>query len=230
MGLATGTHLGPYEVTAKIGVGGMGEVYRASDTNLNRDVALKVLPDVVADDPDRLARFTREAQTLAALNHPNIAHIHGLEESGGVRALVMELVEGEDLADASHGAPIPLDEALPIAKQIAEALEAAHEQRHRPSRSQAGEHQGSPRRHGEGARLRPRKGAAQTPTAEGAAALADSPTITSPAMTAGGHDSRDRRLHGARTGARDARSTSARHLGVWLRALRDADGCQGVQG
>ena len=106
----------------------MGEVFRARDTKLNRDVALKVLPDSFASDPDRLARFTREAQTLAAINHPNIAHIHGFEESGGVRAIVMELVEGDDLSQRIALGAIPLDEALPIAKQIAEALEAAHEQ------------------------------------------------------------------------------------------------------
>src|SRR5215211_7059859 len=106
----------------------MGEVYRARDTKLNRDVALKVLPDAFANDPQRVARFTREAQTLAALNHSNIAHIHGLEESGHVRALAMELVEGEDLSQRLVRGPIAIDEALPIAKQIAEALEAAHEQ------------------------------------------------------------------------------------------------------
>src|SRR5439155_9132612 len=101
----------------------MGEVYRARDTTLNRDVAIKVLPDLFASDSDRLARFTREAQTLAALNHPNIAHIHGLEESSNVHALVMELVEGEDLAERILRGAIPLEEALAIAKQIAEALE-----------------------------------------------------------------------------------------------------------
>ncbi len=106
----------------------MGEVYRARDTRLNRDVALKILPDAFATDPDRVARFQREATTLASLNHPNIAHLHGLEESNGVRALVMELVEGEDLSQRIVRGPIPIDEALPIAKQIAEALEAAHEQ------------------------------------------------------------------------------------------------------
>jgi serine/threonine-protein kinase len=106
----------------------MGQVYRARDTKLNRDVALKVLPESFIHDPDRLARFQREAQVLASLNHPNIAHIHGLEESGGVRALVMELVEGEDLAQRIARGVVPIDEALPIAKQIAEALEAAHEQ------------------------------------------------------------------------------------------------------
>ncbi len=127
MALTPGTRLGPYEILSPLGAGGMGEVYRARDTKLNRDVALKIVPDAFASDPDRMARFTREAQTLAALNHPNIAHIHGLEESGRVRALVMELVEGEDLAQRLVRGPIPLDEALPIARQIAEALEAAHE-------------------------------------------------------------------------------------------------------
>ncbi|MGH9460177.1 MAG: protein kinase domain-containing protein, partial [Vicinamibacteria bacterium] len=106
---------------------GMGEVYRATDTKLNRDVALKVLPELFAKDPDRMARFSREAQVLASLNHPNIAAIHGLEESGGKRALVMELVEGETLAERLKRGAIPLDEALKIAKQIAEALEEAHE-------------------------------------------------------------------------------------------------------
>ena len=98
MAIESGARIGPYEVLALLGAGGMGEVYRARDTTLNRDVAIKVLPDLFASDAERLARFTREAQTLAALNHPNIAHIHGLEETGGVRALVMELVEGEDLS------------------------------------------------------------------------------------------------------------------------------------
>ena len=104
----------------------MGEVYRARDTKLGRDVAVKVLPERFASDPDRMARFTREAQTLAALNHPNIAHLHGLEESGGVRALIMELVGGEDLARRLVRGPIPLDEALPVARQIAEALAPKH--------------------------------------------------------------------------------------------------------
>src|SRR5215471_4486169 len=128
MALHAGTRLGPYEITVAIGAGGMGEVYRARDTRLNRDVAIKVLPDAVAADPERLARFHREAQVLASLNHPNIAHIHGYEEANGVHALVMELVEGPTLADRIAHGPIPIAEALPIAKQITEALEAAHEQ------------------------------------------------------------------------------------------------------
>ena len=113
-----------YEVAALIGEGGMGKVYRATDTNLKRTVALKVLPEAVATDTERLARFQREAEVLARLNHPNIAQIHGLEKSDGTTALVMELVEGPTLADRIAQGAIPLDEALPIAKQIADALEA----------------------------------------------------------------------------------------------------------
>ena len=128
MPLSAGTRLGHYDVTALLGEGGMGQVWQATDTQLNRQVALKILPDAFASDPDRLARFQREAQVLASLNHPNIAQIHGIEEAEGTRALVLELVEGPTLADRIAQGPIPLDEALPIAKQIAEALEAAHEQ------------------------------------------------------------------------------------------------------
>jgi Tol biopolymer transport system component len=126
--LTPGVRLGPYEVVAQVGVGGMGEVYQAADTNLKRQVAIKVLPEDVATDAQRLARFQREAEVLAALNHPNIAQIYGLERSAGMTALVMELVEGPTLADRIAQGAIPVDEALPLAKQIAEALEAAHEQ------------------------------------------------------------------------------------------------------
>src|SRR6516225_8050645 len=152
--LSPGTKLGPYEVVAALGAGGMGEVYLARDTKLNRDVALKVLPEAFAQDAERMARFRREAQMLASLNHPNIATIYGLEESNGNCALVMELVEGPTLAEriagtqplnrpasggspfplgrgaggeGSRPSPLPLDEALPIAKQIADGLEYAHE-------------------------------------------------------------------------------------------------------
>ncbi len=128
MPLSPGTRLGPYEIGGPLGAGGMGEVYRATDTSLGRQVAIKVLPDAFAQDPERMARFEREAKALASLNHPNIAIIHGLEKSQGPYALVMELVEGEDLSQQISRGPIPLDEALPIARQIAEALEAAHEQ------------------------------------------------------------------------------------------------------
>jgi serine/threonine-protein kinase len=185
--LAAGARLGPYEILSLLGAGGMGEVYRARDTKLGRDVALKILPQVFASDADRLARFTREAQTLAALNHPNIAHIHGLEESGGVRALVMELVDGEDLAQRLLRGPIPVDEALPIARQIAEALEAAHEQ-------------GIIHRDLKPANIKVRDdgtvkvldfGLAKalagdvTGSASGAGPLANLPTLTSPAMLTG---------------------------------------------
>jgi eukaryotic-like serine/threonine-protein kinase len=127
MALVTGSRLGPYEILAPIGAGGMGEVYRARDAKLGRDVALKVLPEAFARDADRMARFQREAKVLASLNHPNIASIYGLEDSGVTHALVMELVEGPTLADRIKSGPIPIDEALRIAKQITEALEYAHE-------------------------------------------------------------------------------------------------------
>jgi Tol biopolymer transport system component len=128
MSLSDGTRLGPYDILAPLGAGGMGEVYRATDRKLKRQVAVKILPPALAADPDRLARFQREAEVLASLNHPHIAAIYGLEEADGVKALVMELVEGPTLADRIAQGPIPIDEALPIARQIAEALEAAHEQ------------------------------------------------------------------------------------------------------
>ena len=130
-----GRQLGPYQIVAKLGAGGMGEVYRARDTKLNREAAIKVLPELFAHDAERLARFTREAQTLASLNHPNIAQIYGVEESApstgsgqaGTLALVMELVDGEDLSEIIARGPVPVDDALQMARQIAEALEAAHD-------------------------------------------------------------------------------------------------------
>ncbi len=128
MSLATGSRVGPYEVSGPLGAGGMGEVYRARDARLQREVALKVLPSHLASDPDRLARFAREAQVLASLNHPHIAAIYGLEESTDTKALVLELVEGPTLAERIAAGPIPLDESIGIALQIAEALEGAHEQ------------------------------------------------------------------------------------------------------
>ena len=130
MALESGTRIGPYEIVAAIGAGGMGEVYRATDSNLGRSVAIKVLPEAVARDAERLARFDREAKTLASLNHPNIAHVYGLERSASNQyaiALVMELVEGPTLADRIAIGAIPIDDAIPIAIQIAEALESAHD-------------------------------------------------------------------------------------------------------
>src|SRR6266545_758917 len=128
MPLSAGTRLGSYEILSALGAGGMGEVYRARDTRLDRDVAIKILPVAFVADAERVARFLREAKVLASLNHPHIAAIYGLENADGVKALVMELVEGENLAQRLARGAIPVDEALPIAAQIAEALEAAHEQ------------------------------------------------------------------------------------------------------
>jgi serine/threonine-protein kinase len=127
MPLPLGSRLGAYEIVSLLGAGGMGEVYRARDTKLKRDVALKVLPDLLASDPERLARFQREAELLATLNHPNIAAVYGIEDEADVRAIVLELVEGETLADRIARGPIPIDDALTIARQIVEALEAAHD-------------------------------------------------------------------------------------------------------
>src|SRR5512138_673654 len=134
MPLANGTRIGPYEITGSLGAGGMGEVYRARDTRLKRDVALKILPESFARDPERLARFQREAEVLAALNHPNIAAVYGFEETPSASGIVLELVEGPTLAEridsealGAKGSGLPLDEALGIAVQIADALEAAHE-------------------------------------------------------------------------------------------------------
>jgi len=180
--LAPGTRLGPYEITAQIGAGGMGEVYQATDTNLARRVAIKVLPDALALDPERLARFDREAKTLAALSHPNIAGVHGLEKSGGTIALVMELVEGPTLADRIVEGPLPVDDALAIARQIAEALEAAHEQGivHRDLKPS-------------NVKVRPDGtvkvldfGLAKAVETSPASGLTQSPTITTPAMTQAG--------------------------------------------
>src|SRR5947208_12471293 len=122
-----GTKLAHYEITAHLGTGGMGEVYQATDTKLGRSVAVKFLPEAFSHDSERVARFEREARVLASLNHPNIATIYGLDQSQTQNFLVMELVDGETLADRINRGPIPVDESLGIAAQIAEALEAAHE-------------------------------------------------------------------------------------------------------
>ena len=185
MSIGPGTRLGPYEIAALIGEGGMGKVWRAHHPALNRDDALKVLPEAFASDPDRLARFRREAQVLASLNHPNVAHVYGLEQAAGIQALVMELVDGPTLADRIAQGPIPVDEALPIAKQIAEALEAAHEQGiiHRdlkPANIKV-RTDGTVKvlDFGLAKALEPAQGAGITAHGD----LTQSPTITSPAMT-----------------------------------------------
>ncbi|HEU4689447.1 MAG TPA: serine/threonine-protein kinase, partial [Vicinamibacterales bacterium] len=127
MTIGPGSRIGPYEVTAHLGEGGMGVVFRGRDSRLQRDVALKLLPDQFANDADRLPRFEREAQVLASLNHPNIAQIYGLEQANGSTCIVMELVEGDTLEEKLEKGPLPVDEAVGIAKQIADALAVAHE-------------------------------------------------------------------------------------------------------
>ena len=143
MPLSPGTRLGPYEVIAQIGEGGMGQVYRATDTKLKRQVAIKILPPALAADPDRLARFQREAEVLASLNHPNIAAIYGLEESGGITALVMELVDGDDLSQRIARGAIPLDEALLDRETDRRGARSGARAGDHPSRSEASEHQGA---------------------------------------------------------------------------------------
>ena len=139
--MLTGRRLGAYQVHARIGVGGMGEVYRARDTRLGRDVAIKILPRLFTSDPDRLARFEREARVLASLNHPHIGAIYGLEDADGVRALVLELVNGETLADRIARGPIPVNDTLTIARQIADGARGGARKGHRPPRSETGQYQ-----------------------------------------------------------------------------------------
>ena len=230
--LKPGTRLGPYEVTAKIGAGGMGEVWQARDTTLDRDVALKVLPEAFTSDPDRLARFEREAKVLASLNHPNIGTIYGLEEAepstgsgqGAVRALVLELVEGPTLADRITQGAIPVAEALPI-KQIAEALETAHEA-------------GVIHRDLKPANIKVKPDGTVKVLDFGLAKSLEVSVRQPPISDADDHGRRDGHRSGpgngvlyvARAGARAQGGSASRHLGVRLCALRDADGIPPVYG
>ena len=170
-----GTKLAHYEITSHLGTGGMGEVYQATDSKLGRSVAIKFLPEAFSHDPDRVARFEREARVLASLNHPNIATIYGLEESGERKFLVMELVGG-NAGRADQARPDPVDESLGIAKQICEALEAAHEKGNHPSGSETGECEDHARRQSQSAGLR--SGEAFLRIRDPSANLSNSPTLT----------------------------------------------------
>jgi len=212
----SGTRLGSYEIVDLLGTGGMGEVYRARDTHLKREVAMKVLPPAFAADADRLARFEREAQVLAALNHPNIATIYGIEASSGSNALVLELVEGDTLANVLAHGPLPIEEALRIARQVAQALEAAHERGivHRDLKP------GNIKltRNGDVKVLDFGLAKLTTPTASQEPSLTPlslSPTMTSPAMLTGhGIILGTAALHESGTGPRKRCRSSCGHLGV----------------
>ena len=223
MPLPPATRFGPFEIAGLIGAGGMGEVYRARDTKLDRDVALKVLPGEFTSDRDRLARFEREAKTLAALNHPHIAHVYGLEDraateasAGPARALVMELVEGEDLAERIARGPIPVADVIPIARQIVEAVACAHEHGivHRDLKPS-------------NIKVTP-DGTVKVLDFGLAKALGSGPADARHIADDHRHDSgrcsRHGRLHEPGTGARPSGRRTDGHLGLWLRALRDALG------
>ena len=223
-GSLVGRQFGPYRILSALGAGGMGEVYQAKDRKLGRDVAIKVLPEEFARDADRVARFQREAKLLASLNHPNIAAIYGLEESGGTNFLVLELVEGETLADRIKAGPIPVEESLKLALQIAEALEAAHEK-------------GVIHRDLKPANIKVTPdgkvkvldfGLAKAFAGEQAELnLSNSPTLSDMRHAARRH-SRHGGLHVSGTGAGKACGQEGRHLGIRLRAVRDADGTSSI--
>jgi serine/threonine protein kinase len=216
MAVAPGTRFGTYEIVAPLGSGGMGEVYRARDRNLRRDVAVKLLPGTLSADPDRIARFEREARAIAALSHPNILAIHDFGNQNGVRYAVTELLEGRTLRDVLRSGPLPLPKAIATAAQVARGLEAAH---------------------GRGIVHRDLKPDNLFVLNDGQIKILDFGL----AKSAGGAEHRDRRchrcrcgarhsrLHGARAGARPAGGSSGRHLCARLCALRDAVGSARVQ-
>ena len=227
-----GSRLGTYEITAKLGEGGMGEVYRATDSRLKREVAIKVLPAAFTEDKERLARFEREAQLLAQLNHPNIAQIYGMETSGATHALVMELVPGPTLAERLESGPLSFAESLTFALQIALALEEAHEKGivHRDLKPQnvKASSEGKAKVLDFGLAKAMDAGASSR-FGGGSRALADDHELADAHRRGDrtGHaarrHSRHRGLHGARAGARRDRRQARRHLGLRCRLLRDAD-------
>ena len=218
----TGRQIGVYSIKALLGRGGMGEVYRALDTRLGREVAIKVLPPALMADPDRLARFEREARVLASLNHPHIGMLYGLEESGGHLALILELVEGDTLADRLARGPVPLKEALSWARQIADALDAAHEKGivHRDLKPA-------------NVKITPLDvvkvldfGLARTFGAGSEAGVTSSPTITVEA----GVDHRNGSLYESGAGAGPGDRQARGHLGVRVCALRAPERAHGLRG
>ena len=226
-----GRQLGPYTIVAPLGSGGMGEVYRARDSKLGRDVAIKILPSQFTADPERRARFAREARLLATLNHPHIGAIYGLEETDGVTALVLELVDGPTLADRLARGPLPIPEALAIARQIAEALDAAHQKGivHRDLKPanivvQGAGNGASSDGASEGARLRPGEDDSRGTTHR----LRASPDHHRPRYRRG-QDSRNAGLHEPGAGARAGGRQADRHLGFRLCGVRDADVAPGVR-
>ena len=223
-----GRRIGAFEVGPLLGAGAMGDVYRARDVDLNRDVALKILPQPFALDPDRLARFKREAQVLASLNHPNIAAIHGFEASDEVQALVLELVEGPTLADRIAQGPIPLVEALPDRATDRRRPGSGSRTRDCSSRFEAGQRQAAARQHGEGAGLRPCEGAA---AAGHDRRKPDGVTHDhGPVHGAGRRDPRDRRVHEPRAGQGTSGRQAERRLGIRRGSLRNAVGSDGIRG
>ena len=214
-----GRSLGAYRIRSHLGSGGMGDVYRAHDTKLGRDVAIKILPQLFTSDSERLARFEREARVLATLNHPNIGAIYGIEAADGLRGIVLELVEGETLADRLGRGPLPIKEAVGVARQIAEALDAAHEKGvvHRDLKPA-------------NIKVTPQGvvkvldfGLAKIEEGRASAGhMSDSPTISRRAHERRRH-SGDDRIYESRTGARSGGRQAHRHLGIRVCALRDAD-------
>ena len=224
MAIARGTRFGPHEIVDSLGSGGMGDVYRARDTQLQRDVAIKVLSKSFVNDANRVARLQREAEVLASLNHSNIAHIYGLERGEGTTALVMELVEGPTLAVRIAQGALPADEALNVAIANRRGAGGCARTGNRAPRLEALQREAQARRHSEGARLRDREGAGPPGDERLAGAGLDDPGDDGSWSRA-----RDGRLHEPRAGARQSRRRARRHLGVRLRALRNVGRAAGVR-
>ena len=223
MGLSPGTRLGQYEILAPLGAGGMGEVYRARDTRLGRDVAIKILSGGLTSDPARLPRFEREARLLASLNHPGIAAVYGLEEAEGMPFIVMELVPGDTLSERLSAGALSIAESLEVARQIAEALESAHEHGVVHRRPQAREREGHAAGPGQGARPGTRQGVRHQVVGRNVEV-----SDHGAGADASGRDPRNRRVHEPRAGARQDGGQAGGHLGVRVRPVRDALGPAGV--